>query len=264
MGRAAEEHRRPRRRGYDASVAGDSEHDEMSEPATKVNALVAYEAIRRKIMEGDYPPSMRLVEQRIGIDLGLSRTPVREALRRLEAEGLVRSEPNRGAVVRSITVEDIHDIYGLRAQLEAYGAGLAAQRAQAEDLERIDAGIEQFGDAIHGLDGDSLETVRKVHEANEEIHAAIVASARHRRLGNLLARTVDVPLVFQAFRQFDLAQAERSHEFHQLIRTAIAYRDSPRAANLMTEHILQGRDVLLAQLTSQRPSELNLFQTHAP
>ncbi|MFD7073448.1 GntR family transcriptional regulator [Nocardioides sp. NPDC057577] len=227
----------------------------------KVNALLAYEGIRRKIMEGEYQPAQRLIEQRIAVELGLSRTPVREAMRRLEAEGLVRSEPNRGAMVRSVTVDEIHDIYGLRAQLESYGAGLAAQRAQDSDLEKIDAGIERFGSAIAVMHTDELASVREVHDANEQIHAAVVASARHRRLGTLLARTVDVPLIFQSFRRFDHDQAARSDLFHRMIRDAIARRDADRAANLMTEHILQGRDVLLESLETRDDGSVDLFRT---
>jgi DNA-binding GntR family transcriptional regulator len=230
----------------------------------KVNALLAYEGIRRKIMEGEYQPEQRLIEQRIAVELGLSRTPVREAIRRLEAEGLVRSEPNRGAMVRSVTVDEIHDIYGLRAQLESYGAGLAAQRAQDADIENIDAGIERFGSAIAVMRTDDLASVREVHDANEQIHAAIVASTRHRRLGTLLARTVDVPLIFQSFRRFDHDQAARSDLFHRMIRDAIARRDADRAANLMTEHILQGRDVLLESLETRDDGSADLFRTSGP
>ncbi|TDC85698.1 GntR family transcriptional regulator [Actinomadura sp. 7K507] len=227
----------------------------------KGNGLLAYERIRQQIIEGNYLPGSRLVEQRLGVELGLSRTPVREALRRLEAEGLVRSEPNRGAVVRSVTYGEVRDIYGLRAQLESYGAGLAAENATREDLERIDGGIELFGSLIHQLSGESLDSVRAVHDANEEIHAAIVASAHHQRLGYLLARTVDVPLVFQSFRHFDLARSRRSHLFHQMIRDAIAAGDPIRAANLMTEHIMQGRDVLLAQLQKNEGAAPKFFDT---
>jgi DNA-binding GntR family transcriptional regulator len=209
---------------------------------------VAYERIRQAIVEGRYSPGQRLIEQRIGAEFGLSRTPVRESLRRLEAEGLVHSEPNRGAVVRSVSVEEIADLYGLRARLEAYAAELAATRANEADLARIDTGIALFAESLELAENGSLDGLRSVYRANARIHETIVAASRHTRLAQLLARTVDTPLVFQAFRQFDPKQMERSHLFHQLISEAVALGEAERAARLMTEHVLQGQDVLITHL----------------
>ncbi|PRZ41802.1 GntR family transcriptional regulator [Antricoccus suffuscus] len=212
------------------------------------NTQSAYAQIRRAIVEGRYKPGQRLIEQRIAEEFELSRTPVRESLRRLEAEGLVVSIPNRGSVVRSVSIEEISDLYGLRARLEAYAAELAAERFEDEHLSRMDEGISRFGKALKSLRGADLAGLRVLNEANSQIHGAIMDAARNDRLAQLLARTVDVPLVFQAFRQFQGGQRARSHLFHQLIRDAISGRDGPRAAALMTEHVLQGRDVLLAHL----------------
>lgn len=224
-----------------------------------VNAGVAYEVIRRKIVTGEYGPSMRLIEQRLGEELGLSRTPIREALRRLEAEGLVQSQPNRSAQVRPIRIADIHDTYELRARLESYGAELAAQRALPADLDAISAGIEAFSVAMAQVEPADVDSVQAVHEANATIHGAIVAAAHHRQLGSLLARTVDVPLVFQSFRKFDPDELARSHLFHQLIFAAIEAKEPDRARRLMLEHIFQGRDVLLAHVEASAGSEEQLF-----
>jgi DNA-binding GntR family transcriptional regulator len=190
----------------------------------------------------------RLVEQRIAEEFALSRTPVREALRRLEAEGLVQSEPNRGAIVRDLTTDDLADLYDLRARLEAYAAELAAVRIDPREVEELDAAIADFDEALTAEQLDAIEATRVIADANRRIHATILAAARHDRLGQLLERTVDVPLSFQAFRQFDRAETERSHLFHQLIRDAIVAGDASRASALRLEHVLQGRDVLVAHL----------------
>jgi DNA-binding GntR family transcriptional regulator len=224
------------------------------------NSQAAYDQIRLAIVEGRYPPGQRLVEQRIGEEFALSRTPVREALRRLEAEGLVQSIPNRGAVVRSVSLEDVSDLYGLRARLEAYGAELAAERIEPEQVDKINDGIAAFDEALRGEYADELERTRAIDAANRAIHDAIVAAAHHERLGRLLERTVDVPLVFQAFRQFDRAQTERSHVFHQLIRDAIVAGDRARASSLMHEHVMQGRDVLVAHLEDNGSGVDDLFE----
>src|SRR5699024_2733249 len=89
-----------------------------------------YERIRRGIVEGHYPPGSRLVEQRLAEELDVSRTPVREAVRRLESEGLVVVARNRGAVVRPLDEADISDLYEVRARLEAHAADLAAAPAE--------------------------------------------------------------------------------------------------------------------------------------
>ena len=221
----------------------------------------AYQQIRRAIVEGRYKPGQRLVEQRIGEEFDLSRTPVREALRQLEAEGLVHHEANRGAVVRGVTVEEVADLYDLRARLEGYAAELAALRIEPHELDRLDAGIVAFGAALAATWDDDLEQLRAIDAANREVHDAIIIGAHHERLARLLERTVDVPLVFQAFRQFDRAQTERSHLFHQLIRDSIAAGDGQRASSLMFEHIMLGRDVLLDHLARIDAGVDDLFAT---
>lgn len=213
--------------------------------------MSAYHQIRTAIIEGRYEPGSRLVEQRIAEEFDLSRTPVREALRTLEAEGLVRIEPNRGATVRTVEVDDVVDLYDLRARLEGYAAELAAQRHGPEDLAGIDDGITAFGEALTRGPSDPLERARALDAANAQIHLSIAVASRHRHLQQMLLRTVDSSLVFRAFRAFSAEQERQSHEFHQMIRGAIAAGEPGRAGALMVEHILQGRDVLLAGLRDQ-------------
>lgn len=231
----------------------------MTETTTRGNAQTAYEQIRRAIVEGRYRPGQRLIEQRIAEEFSLSRTPVREALRRLEAEGLVHHEANRGAVVRSISLQDISDLYGLRARLEAYAAELASTRIDEDGIAALDQGIEAFASALAGDFDDPVERVRALDVANHQIHSQILESAQHPRLAQLLERTVDIPLVFQAFRQFDQDQTQRSHTFHQLIRDSIVSGDARRASSLMYEHVLQGRDVLVGHLESTDAEVGDLF-----
>ncbi|MEQ6903373.1 GntR family transcriptional regulator [Nocardioides sp. YIM 152588] len=220
----------------------------MPEPSSRASARSAYQQIRTAIVEGRYEPGARLVEQRIAEEFSLSRTPVREALRTLDAEGLVRIEPHRGATVRTVEAEDVADLYALRARLEGYAAELAAERHTAEDLGVVDAGIAAFGAALTAGPTDPLERTRALDAANAEIHLGIAAAARHRPLQQLLLRTVDAALVFRSFRGFSPEQSRQSHEFHRLIRDAVAAREPARAGALMAEHILQGRDALLAGL----------------
>ena len=215
----------------------------------------AYEQLRAAIVENRYSPGQRLIEARVAAEYGLSRTPVREALRMLEAEGLVVSERHRGAMVRPLSATEVVDFYGLRIRLESYAVELAAVRASEEQLGELAEAADAFGAVRRDVDVDSVEGVRRLHTANRRFHDGILAAAQHRRLDALLARAVDLPLVFQAFQSFGAAEIERSDTFHHLIVGAMCRRDAARAGALMSEHIAQGRDAVLDALAVSAPGE---------
>lgn len=219
----------------------------------------AYAQIRSAIVEGRYLPGQRLIEQRIAEEFDYSRTPVREALRRLQAEGLVVSEPNRGAAVRTVTVAEIADLYELRARLEAYACELAAARIDDHAITELRSAITDFGVAIDAGFPTELDRIRAIDAANRHFHGTVHQAARHPRLADQLARTTDVPLVFQAFRQFDTEQTRRSHRFHQMIGELVVDGDGRRAGALMYEHVLQGRDILLHHIDSAGGDVSTLF-----
>jgi DNA-binding GntR family transcriptional regulator len=206
---------------------------------------LAYRKIRQAIVEGRYQPGQRLIEQRISEEFDLSRTPVRESLRRLDAEGLVIIERNRGAMVRPIAKSEILDMYELRSRLEALAAERAAARVTAEDLAELDEAIAEFDAGLDAKGIPDLEIVRRVDAANYRFHNGLLRVADNPRLSHLLARLVDMPLVFQAMRVFTPEMRRRSNLFHRLIRDAVAAGEADRAGRLMTEHILMGRDALV-------------------
>ncbi len=209
---------------------------------------LAYDRIRRSIVDGSYPSGSRLVEQTLSAELSLSRTPIREALRRLEVEGLVLYRRNRGAVVRTTTPAEVADLYELRARLESYAAELAALRSTEEDRRNLQAAADAFAAAVGDRPGRVSRTAEErwaLHEANGRFHRAIVTAARHERLLQMLDRTVDVPLVYQALERFDADELERSALFHGMIARAVTDGEGARAGRLMAEHILLGRDRLL-------------------
>jgi DNA-binding GntR family transcriptional regulator len=211
-----------------------------------VGGGIAYERIKQAIVEGRYPPGERLIEQRLADDFDLSRTPVREAIRMLEAEGLVATERNRGAIVRSLSATDLYDLYDLRARLESYAAELAAQRSKPEDITAIERALMDYDGALELVDSRQSEALREIFRHNERFHAAIVRASQHTRLQQLIARTVSVPMVYRSFQRYERAEFKRSSDFHHLILAAIVQGEAARAGRLMTEHILQGRDSLSA------------------
>ena len=97
----------------------------------------AYQTVRERIVRGVYPASSRITEQEVAAAAGVSRTPVREALRKLHAEGLLEFIPHQGAIVTEWTSADREDVFELRAMLESYGAGRAALRMTAEGIAEL-------------------------------------------------------------------------------------------------------------------------------
>lgn len=222
----------------------------MSTAPGAADARAVYDHIRRAIVEGRHPPGARLVEQRLAEELDVSRTPVREAVRRLESEGLVVVERNRGAHVRPLSEGEIADLYEVRARLEAYGAELAAQRAEPADVSTLRGAADAFAAAARRASGGGagLAEVRALDQANARFHGALHSASRHGRIRQLVAGAVDAPLVFRALQRFDAQELARSALFHELIVEAVAASEGARAGRLMTEHVLQGRDALLQQL----------------
>jgi len=212
-----------------------------------------YRDLRRGIIEGTYAPGARLIEQRLAESFACSRTPVREAVRRLESEGLVVVEPNRGAHVRPLAEDEISDLYEVRARLEAYAAELAAIRGDTTDRVRLRQASLAFDEAVADMlaarEDPSLARVRALDDANGRFHGTVLAMSRHSRLQALVAGAVDAPLVFQALQRFTTDELNRSRLFHDSIAAAIDAGESVRAGRLMTEHILQGRDSLLQHLS---------------
>src|SRR5690349_20497608 len=125
---------------------GDAEGEQALAP--RANTRLAYDAIRGRIVDGAVAPGQWLRESSVADSLGLSRTPVREALRMLATEGVIEMVPNRGARVVSWTTADIDEVYRLRALLEGHGAALAARAATPEQLAHIQRLGETYERAV--------------------------------------------------------------------------------------------------------------------
>lgn len=210
------------------------------------NHLAVLERVRRGILVGEYGPNERLVEGQLAKELGVSRTPVRQALAMLEAEGLVEISPNRGATVCSFGFEDVWDVYDLRAVLEGHAARRAATRIGEEELGQLRAVVEEMEEP--GRFAGHEEEVRWLVARNGEFHGKVVAASRNKRLRWLIERTVEVPLVFKAFFWYGPAERNISNHYHRQIVRALEQRDGERAEILMREHVYEGRDFVMRAL----------------
>jgi DNA-binding GntR family transcriptional regulator len=198
---------------------------------------VAYEALRERIASGGLGPGTWLREHPVASSLGLSRTPVREALRLLAAEGVVELVHNRGARVVSWTPDDIDEAYRLRALIEGYGAGLAARRADSACVAELRALQERYEHALDEHD----PTVAASAQCDYDFHAAVLAASGSTRLPMLVAMVSSVPLVRHVLQSYDDDDRRRSVVAHRDVITAIANADEALATSAMSSHILAAR-----------------------
>ncbi len=205
------------------------------------------ERLRALILTGEYGPDERLIEEQLADRLGVSRTPVRQALAMLEAEGLVEITPNRGATVRSFSVDDVWDIYDLRAVLEGHAARRAAGRIENGELERLRELAGEM-ERLPGRFDDHEEESRALVALNQEFHGTIVEASRNRRLERLINRTVEIPLMFKAFFWYTPHERTISNHYHRQILEALENGDADRAEIIMREHVYEGRDFVIGAL----------------
>lgn len=201
----------------------------------------AYLDIRERILNGDYVAGSRLREQELAASVGASRTPIREALRRLDAEGLIEFSPNRGAMVAAWSQQDLEEIFSLRALLEGFGAMLAATRITTDGLTEL----EDLASQMEALVAERLEgRFERMAELNNAFHAAVIRAAGSRRLSSSVAGVVQVPLLAQTLRRYDEQHLRRSLAQHRELIAALQARDTEWAQSLMRAHVLGARDAL--------------------
>lgn len=203
-------------------------------------ALRAYETVRNDIIEGHYAPGDRITESQIAQSAKVSRTPVREALHRLEAEGLIRFVPNQGAFVSSFSPDDVEETFELRAMLESYAVRLCAHRASPEQLSSLRALAEEQL-AVSREHGSGF--LKRVSDLNARFHDALLTACRSELLRASLGTLTNAPLVFQTFRDYSHEELVRSARHHLEIVIALEAANPDWAASVMRAHIFAARSV---------------------
>lgn len=192
----------------------------------------AYEAVREMILSGEAAPGARLGEAELAEALGLSRTPVREALQRLGADGLVEVLPHRGARVVLWTESDLEEIFELRTVLEPYAAARAARIGADEPL------VAELRDLCAGMERAAAEgRIADLAQLNSRFHALLIEASGNRRLPAMLTSVMHAPLVLGTFHRYDEATMARSMGHHREVVDAIVARDPEWAASVMRAHL---------------------------
>jgi DNA-binding GntR family transcriptional regulator len=197
-----------------------------------------HEHLKAEILANRYPPGSELLEVPLSEELGVSRGPVREALRSLESEGLVEITPRRGAVVVSLTKRDFLEAYQVRESLEALGVRLAVPRLSEADLDALDAQLDLM--AEHAAAGD----LDAFFEVNAAFHEAFMAASQNRRLMKIYRRLMAQMGPYRRPSAQLRGNVERSITEHREIVAAARERDVDAAVARLMKHVAVPQRIL--------------------
>ena len=201
---------------------------------------IVYESLKESILNGSLKPGEKLMESRIAEDLGVSRTPVREAIRKLEKEKYVKMIPRKGAYVEDLTMEDILEVLEIRIVLEGLASKLAARNISDEMKEVIQENMENFDSASSGLDRKELISL------DEKFHHIIYKSSGNKKLNEIVRELQDQ---FQRFRLSyfnELSSYMKLANSHNKLYKAIIDGDEEAAERYAKEHIEEIRDNIIS------------------
>jgi len=203
-------------------------------PTTTKSVEKAYNYVRQRTLHGIYGAGIRITEQEIADATGVSRTPVREALRRLQAEGLLELVPNQGAAVTEWSLDTITDIFELRGLLEPYGAARAAERITAPEIKELkELAQKQYDESVRRASG----YIKRIGNLNSLFHRALQEFSGNARLVAMLPALIDAPLVMKTFARYEEVELVRSASHHLEIVSALEARDALWASSVMRSHI---------------------------
>lgn len=214
----------------------------MKDISALSSSSIAYSVLRQRLMESVYKPGTPLREIDLAKELGVSRTPVREALRRLSSEGLVEVVPNKGARVAPWNNIDIFTTFGLRQRLEGYAAFQAAELIGDGEIEKLGSLCDEMDEVT------IVQSPKRFQELtllNNSFHRIILEAANDSRLIELMAAVVQVALVRHTFERYTPIQLLRSLAHHRELVAAFRYRDPDWAEAVMSSHIFHARAVLI-------------------
>jgi DNA-binding GntR family transcriptional regulator len=222
-------------------------------PSSKTRQVKTYEVIRKWILDGDLVPNQPLSEYRLGAELKVSRTPVREALQRLEHEGLVWSALNRGAFVKGLSVADIVEVYQVREQLEGFAASVAASEMLESVIEVLEGELEraeQLGAAGR---------VRETFDSDVHLHKQLIKCTKNTRLEAILATLDDQVHRIRVLSPKIPGRFEASLREHREILNCVKRRDGEGAQRAMVQHLRAAREnaILIMMLPDDRQSGSN-------
>lgn len=211
---------------------------------------VIFETLRKAIINGDIKPGERLMEVALAEQMGVSRTPVREAIRRLEAEGLVTMIPRKGTHVSEVTVKDIMDVLEVRAALDRLATGLATKNIKPNHIKTIENIHKQF---LNCVDKNNIEgAIRK----DIEFHDVIYSIAGNPRLITVSSSLREQIYRFRVMYMSDSIIAENVGQEHGEMLDALRSNEDKRAAELAEQHIKHQMETIIRNVNEKKVKEM--------
>ncbi|HEX7125113.1 MAG TPA: GntR family transcriptional regulator [Thermodesulfobacteriota bacterium] len=210
---------------------------------------LVYDTLRRAIVTHRLAPGAALKAVDLAASLGVSPTPVREALIRLHADGLVVYRPNRGAVVAPLAADEVRHLYDMRGALEGLAAARAAERADADALERIGTLVEAM--SRHLAEGRLAEVIAMNRDFHRAIHLASGNPVLADALEGLLDRTARFRMLYRDLPE----RVEQAHREHVALLDALRRRDAAEAEQLMRRNILEGSHAVVDHIARLAPEQ---------
>lgn len=219
-------------------------HNEMEINEFSPLREVVFVTLRRQILRGELKPGERLMEISLANKLGVSRTPIREAIRMLEHEGLAVMKPRRGAQVAKISVQELRDVLEVRESLEILAISKACERMDAEDLSAMDKAAKRFEDLALRPGAD----LTALAEADVAFHDAIYNATKNRRLIQILGKLREQMYRFRIEYLKNPSVRQELMEEHRQICEAVKEKDTALAVRRIAEHIDNQRQAIFRSL----------------
>ena len=200
---------------------------------------IAYAAIRDRLLRDEWPAGTRLLEADLAALTGVSRTPVRDALRRLSNEGFLDYVANAGCRVKAFTAKDVEAAFDLRVELESYAARRAASRAGTAQIAALSALCDRMEEIAADPEGEPRSR-DQLTPLNQSFHAVIVEAADNPRLAPFLANVTSAPVVLRTYRSYTAEEIARSMGHHRELIQALQAGDADWAGAVMRSHIHAG------------------------
>lgn len=207
---------------------------------------VVFNTLRQAILTGELKPGERLMEIHLANRLGVSRTPIREAIRKLELEGLVTMIPRRGAEVAQITEKSMSDVLEVRRAMDVLCVELACERITEEELAQLKEACGYFEQVVRTKD------VKQIAQADVELHDIILQATGNQRLIQLVNNLSEQMYRYRFEYIKDFSQHERLVEEHRIIYESLVGRDKERACEAAKVHIDNQKKAIIQQIRLDR------------
>ncbi len=212
---------------------------------------VVCESLREAIRTGKLKPGERLMEIQLSEELGVSRTPVREAIRKLEQEGYIVMMPRRGAYVANMSIRDVNEIFEIRTALESLSNGLAAERITAEELETLQRLLVQIGRYIKEGDMD------RIVETDIKFHDLLYQASRNQRLEGIISNLREQLTRFRTLSMSYPGRLEATLEEHRAMVDAIAQGNMEAAQQAAERHMERSEQALMDAMEAMKKTSEN-------